>query len=83
MRASKKEMALERTEIEKFVRDSIEAPRLYIKSGKFEPVHMKKPEREIYVNQIQDMMRTCRDESVNDQLEFHKRTKNLSPVLSK
>ena len=83
IRTSKKEIALERTEIEKFVRDSIAAPRLYIKSGKFEPVHMKKPEREILVNQMQDMMKTCYDESINDQREFGKKTNNVSPVLQK
>ena len=49
LKSSKKEMQQERTQIEDFVRDSIASPRLYIKSGKFEPVHMKKPERDILV----------------------------------
>ena len=74
-------MSQERTQIEKFVSDSIDSPRLYIKSGKFEPVHMKKPEREILVNQMQDLMKICIDESTNDQIVFSKKTKNVSSVL--
>ena len=65
------------------MRDSIAAPRLYIKSGKFEPVHMKKSEREILMNQMQDMMKSCHDESLIAQREFGKKTQNVSPVLQK
>ena len=63
--------------------DSIAAPRLYIKSGKFEPVHMKKSVREMLVNQMLDMIKICYDEIINNQIEFGKKTKNVSPVLKK
>ena len=44
-----KQMKLEWKEMEAFVADCINSPRLYIKKGLLEPVHLQEVERKILV----------------------------------
>ena len=49
-------MILEWAQMEHFLEDCINAPRLFIKSGELEPVHLSQKERDILIKGMEDMM---------------------------
>ena len=62
MREDAKEMQLEWNQVEHFLDDSLESPRLFIKSGQLEPMHLSQKERDILVKGMEEMMIKCEQE---------------------
>ncbi len=60
-------MKLEWKEMEAFVADCINSPRLYIKNGLLEPVHLQEVERKILVENMQESLQKCIQEVKNSQ----------------
>ena len=62
MREDAKEMQLEWEQVEHFLDDCLESPRLFIKSGQLEPMHLSQKERDILVKGMEEMMIKCEQE---------------------
>ena len=59
MREGEDDMMKEYTQIEKFIADNIDTPRMSILSGRLEPVHLQRKERDIMVNGMQETIQKC------------------------
>ena len=74
-------MEAEWGELKRFVDDNIKAPSLYVKSGKIEPVHLKKREREQLVNGMVQTLTASLNEVMNAQKQHSESTGNPSSAL--
>ena len=76
------EMKQEWAQMEKFIDDNINSPRLYIKSGLLEPMHLQQKERDILVNGMTETMNKCINEIEISEQIFKEKTKKRSKVLA-
>ena len=61
--------------MEQFLEDNIEAPRMFMKSGELEPVHLTAKERNIMVKGMEETMEKAKQEIVKSQMLYKEKTK--------
>ena len=74
-------MQKEWKEMEKFIKDCIQSPQLYVKSGLIEPVHLLEVERKILIEGMQESLNKCILEIQKSHQLFEQKVGFESPVL--